>query len=600
MPGEPAGEVGRGKSLRSCLRRPAQRGSEVAVNEDRGVTFHTQVDIREYSRQLGGGGGVPTDGSWVALGLGQARRAVEEPLNFADAAMRAAARLKEVQANDDGAPERPDEDAASYISSSSRAKILKAAMGEQAYKREWNWHRREMAKVHVCRRISNADPADRDLMPSSMEEARARAEAVSKELAGLPLPPISNDMPTGTSSSSRAGRPVRSPRPKTRAAATAAEAAAEAAEAAAAAAAEAASAAGGSHPGKVPQRQESAGNARKVKRAAPARFSEPPRTRGVPTGRILRWGTRRAPAAAEPLQDWSPPREASFEEAASTGSGGEREEAQASAEGTSPLTSSSDEEEAAPPQPEPEVPWSLRLRQRCSVPLRLAEADWPGSRLGRRATPRRMAEPAAPAVQVQWLANSSRSSSSSTKRKLVPTTQPPAMATREFSPEVPPRAAKRTRAAAAAARSDVLPQAQRQDHSSPSPARRGPPETRQVSRKRRAVEAMLTSDLEGDGRSRGAARITDRMVPGMLSPLQELGATLNNQEELRGRSESEWGSIDWTYSGFEGVHFRFDCRTRRFLTRARGMRKTICVTPKRGWVMALHQAIDWCLDTEDT
>jgi len=95
-------------------------------------------------------------------------------------------------------------------------------------------------------------------------------------------------------------------------------------------------------------------------------------------------------------------------------------------------------------------------------------------------------------------------------------------------------------------------------------------------------------------RTRNATVTADAVIAEELCDLQE--EPITPQQELLKRSEHEWGSSSWSYSGLGGATFRFDCRTQRFHTGIRGLRKTVCVTPSRGWSGALEQAVAWCLE----
>lgn len=150
---------------------PAPGPLQEAVAKRRGakrVSFSPMVSVVEYKRVLGGGGGVPTDGSWVTLGLGERARTLTQPL--------VAPR---------GRKASMDEEAqCAYKPGPERAQLLKSAMGAAAYGRAWKAHKLEMARLSQQRRLANADAADVALMPSSLKEARQRALRVSADLAG--------------------------------------------------------------------------------------------------------------------------------------------------------------------------------------------------------------------------------------------------------------------------------------------------------------------------------------------------------------------------------------------------------------------------------
>eukprot|EP00913_Durusdinium_trenchii_P010332 g9688.t1 len=57
----------------SCLREGEGR-ARGAKHRQKSVAFDEEVEVLEFSRLLGGSGGVPTDGTWATLGLGEAQR----------------------------------------------------------------------------------------------------------------------------------------------------------------------------------------------------------------------------------------------------------------------------------------------------------------------------------------------------------------------------------------------------------------------------------------------------------------------------------------------------------------------------------------------
>lgn len=131
------------------------------------MTFRQTVMVCEYTRQLGGGGGVPSDGGWVALGLGDRAGTREEPL---------------AEAPGPGAADMDDR----ILPRPVRVRLLRAAMGDAAYERAWAEQKHEMARLQLQRRLTVADAADWEEMPASAEEARERALAVSQEVG----PPV--------------------------------------------------------------------------------------------------------------------------------------------------------------------------------------------------------------------------------------------------------------------------------------------------------------------------------------------------------------------------------------------------------------------------
>merc|ERR1740121_3412360 len=59
---------------------PAHHQVEAHRGGPRSLHFCERVEVWEYSRLMGGSGGVPTDGSWAALGLGVKLRSTWESL----------------------------------------------------------------------------------------------------------------------------------------------------------------------------------------------------------------------------------------------------------------------------------------------------------------------------------------------------------------------------------------------------------------------------------------------------------------------------------------------------------------------------------------
>eukprot|EP00434_Breviolum_minutum_P043973 symbB.v1.2.039223.t1/scaffold6422.1/size18234/2 len=59
-------------STGSTALRERKKSAEDSAPKRKSVQFDEEVEVLEFSRLLGGSGGVPTDGTWVTLGLGQA------------------------------------------------------------------------------------------------------------------------------------------------------------------------------------------------------------------------------------------------------------------------------------------------------------------------------------------------------------------------------------------------------------------------------------------------------------------------------------------------------------------------------------------------
>merc|ERR1712107_544858 len=128
------------------------------------VTFAETVVAWEYERLLGGGAGVPMDGSWVSLGLGNRLRSVSEP-------------LKEEKA---GAGKM--DLTAPWMASPKRSRLLKGCMGAASYDQIWKPHRREMQKLSRSRRLSTDSLDDVWAMPTSILEAREIACGIHDDL----------------------------------------------------------------------------------------------------------------------------------------------------------------------------------------------------------------------------------------------------------------------------------------------------------------------------------------------------------------------------------------------------------------------------------
>ncbi|CAE8636243.1 unnamed protein product [Polarella glacialis] len=130
---------------------------------DRGrrVTFRSTVKVSEFSRRLGGGDGVPTDGSVVALGLGK----VVATSSVATAS-----------------GPRAQSDQISWMSAELREQALEASMGRERFTKARAQQVPEMSQLLERRKLSREDGKDMVLMPSSFAEARARALEVSAEV----------------------------------------------------------------------------------------------------------------------------------------------------------------------------------------------------------------------------------------------------------------------------------------------------------------------------------------------------------------------------------------------------------------------------------
>lgn len=161
--------------LASCLRkRPSGAVGSANPRAKRrrkrsAVTFLPVVQVAEYQRRLGGGGGVPTDGTLVALGLGERARELQEPL----------APPHEDQA---GTPPRKLDADVAFIPRPERVKLLRCAMGNDAYNTAWRAQRRELLKLSASRRATGGAAVDFELMPGTLQEARQRAAKVALDV----------------------------------------------------------------------------------------------------------------------------------------------------------------------------------------------------------------------------------------------------------------------------------------------------------------------------------------------------------------------------------------------------------------------------------
>lgn len=149
--GDPLGSKGR-KVRKAGVWVPSKR-----------VSFCDRVEVREYSRELGACA-VPSDGSWVTLGLGTLARQTTESL----------AQERTGSGKLDGSTV--------WLSSVQRSKLLKASMGQECYMQSWRAHRREMQALMVWRRRHTGDLDNWQPMATSVIEAQRRALDISKEV----------------------------------------------------------------------------------------------------------------------------------------------------------------------------------------------------------------------------------------------------------------------------------------------------------------------------------------------------------------------------------------------------------------------------------
>jgi len=151
-----------GPKGRTCRSRSRRR---------RRVSFQPAVKVQEFSRCLGGGGGVPMDGTTVALGLGDLARVLEEPLG-AEGAM-------------PGADVQVDPEAEPFSSTTARwrVRVLKSSMGASYYNEQVKTHRLELQSLHNERLRTNSSSLDFRMQPTSAEKAYERAKRLSEWLA---------------------------------------------------------------------------------------------------------------------------------------------------------------------------------------------------------------------------------------------------------------------------------------------------------------------------------------------------------------------------------------------------------------------------------
>lgn len=137
--------------------------SSARPKSSRNVKFNESVEAFEFARLLGGSGGVPTDGTWAALGLGQALGCVVARLVFDDPN----AEAKE----------------AVQIPQRQRIQMLVQSMGP-SYEETKKTERTDMRKLQrIRKRTVDEDESDWQQMPGDSEEAIQRANELAKEIA---------------------------------------------------------------------------------------------------------------------------------------------------------------------------------------------------------------------------------------------------------------------------------------------------------------------------------------------------------------------------------------------------------------------------------
>lgn len=165
------------------------RKARAQVPSPKRVSFCDRVEVREYSRQLGACA-VPSDGSWVTLGLGTLARQTTESL-----------------AQERAGPGKLDVSTV-WLSSVQRAKLLKGAMGQECYKQSWRAHRRDMQALMLWRKRHAGDLDNWQPMATSITEAQRRALDISKEVKEASTIPESATSTTVLVRSNLEGPPV--------------------------------------------------------------------------------------------------------------------------------------------------------------------------------------------------------------------------------------------------------------------------------------------------------------------------------------------------------------------------------------------------------
>lgn len=116
------------------------------------------VEVLEFARLLGGSGGVPTDGTWATLGLGEAQGRSRAKL-FCET-----------------------KEEAEHIPEGRRIPLLIASMGKDVFEEAKKSERKTMQTLHRQRQqtVEQEEP-EWDHMPGSLKEARERAMKLASE-----------------------------------------------------------------------------------------------------------------------------------------------------------------------------------------------------------------------------------------------------------------------------------------------------------------------------------------------------------------------------------------------------------------------------------
>lgn len=166
--------------LKSCMRmRKTTPGRQ--NHQQKSVTFRPTVDVAEYARLLGGGGAMPSDGSWVSLGLGDKRRDLREALagevSVAVPSMRPGVARH--------GKKRVAKEELSLMPLPRRVSLLKEAMGAATFKEAWARDKAELLRLRASRNKSVTTVTAADMMPNTLKQARLKALKVEQEVQEL-------------------------------------------------------------------------------------------------------------------------------------------------------------------------------------------------------------------------------------------------------------------------------------------------------------------------------------------------------------------------------------------------------------------------------
>ncbi|CAJ1330143.1 unnamed protein product, partial [Effrenium voratum] len=126
------------------------------------VGFNEVVEVLEFGRLLGGSGGVPTDGTWASLGLGQVMGQTRAPLLVEE-----------------------EEREAQPIPQRKRIAMLATFMGKAHFEEVKKTEQKQMQTLQRNRtQTTEEEQMEWDQMPSSMEEALTRAQKLAAETEG--------------------------------------------------------------------------------------------------------------------------------------------------------------------------------------------------------------------------------------------------------------------------------------------------------------------------------------------------------------------------------------------------------------------------------